>query len=47
MYLFKVGHKVVKCGYQPPLEQLLDMLNINDYYSKGSVPNLSFGASSN
>jgi len=34
LFLFKVGHKVVKSGYQPHLMQLLDMLDVNNYYSK-------------
>ncbi|KAF5295158.1 hypothetical protein FQR65_LT10546 [Abscondita terminalis] len=33
-FLFKLGHKVVKSGYQPHLLQLLNMLNINYYYFK-------------
>ncbi|XP_018569572.1 gamma-tubulin complex component 6 [Anoplophora glabripennis] len=33
LYLFKVCRKVAKCGYQPHLIQLLDMLDINAYYS--------------
>ncbi|KAK5641064.1 hypothetical protein RI129_009611 [Pyrocoelia pectoralis] len=34
LYLFKIGEKVVRCGYQPHLLQLLNMLNINHHYSK-------------
>ncbi|KAK4874696.1 hypothetical protein RN001_014056 [Aquatica leii] len=34
LFLFKIGQKVVRCGYQPHLLQLLNMLNINDYYTK-------------
>lgn len=33
LYLFKVGRKVARSGYQPHLTQLLDMLDINGYYS--------------
>lgn len=32
-YLFEVGRKIVVTGYQPHLVQLLDMLDINGYYS--------------
>uniref|UniRef100_A0A1Y1L2S9 Gamma-tubulin complex component 6 n=2 Tax=Photinus pyralis TaxID=7054 RepID=A0A1Y1L2S9_PHOPY len=34
LYFFKIGDKVVRCGYQPHLLQLLNMLNINHYYNK-------------
>jgi len=34
VYLFKVARKVAKSGYQPHLMQFLDVLNVNDYYSK-------------
>ena len=38
-YLFRTGGKAARAGYQPHLVKLLDMLNINNYYSKeiGSV----------
>ncbi|KAL3274680.1 hypothetical protein HHI36_016059 [Cryptolaemus montrouzieri] len=32
-YLFKVGKKVVKNGYQPLFKHFLDSLNVNGYYS--------------
>lgn len=31
-YLFKMGRKIVKTGYQPHLIHLLDMLDISGYY---------------
>nr|XP_023022250.1 gamma-tubulin complex component 6 [Leptinotarsa decemlineata] len=34
LYLFKVGRKVAKCGYQPHLSLLLEMLDINEYFSE-------------
>ncbi|KAG5898433.1 hypothetical protein JTB14_036516 [Gonioctena quinquepunctata] len=34
LYLFKVGRKVAKCGYQPHLLLLLEMLDINEYFSE-------------
>ncbi|KAJ8913230.1 hypothetical protein NQ315_016173 [Exocentrus adspersus] len=34
LYFFKVCRKVAECGYQPHLFQLLDMLDINAYYSQ-------------
>ncbi|KAJ8949056.1 hypothetical protein NQ318_016958 [Aromia moschata] len=34
LYLFKVGRKVAKSGYQPYLIQLLDMLDHNAYYTE-------------
>lgn len=36
-YLFKVCRKVAKSGYQPHLIQLLDMLDINNYYSNKNI----------
>ncbi|KAJ3646288.1 hypothetical protein Zmor_023880 [Zophobas morio] len=33
LYLFKIGRKVARSGYQPHLTQLLDMLDVNGYYS--------------
>lgn len=32
-YFVKAAHKVAKVGYQPHLVQLLDMLNVNNYYT--------------
>lgn len=34
MYMFKIGRKIVKTGYQPHLVQLLDMLDLNGYYDQ-------------
>ncbi|XP_045477666.1 gamma-tubulin complex component 6 [Harmonia axyridis] len=34
IYLFKVGKKVVKNGYQPQFKHFLDSLNTNGFYSK-------------
>ncbi|KAK9887922.1 hypothetical protein WA026_000224 [Henosepilachna vigintioctopunctata] len=34
LYLFKVGKKVVKNGYQPHFQHFLNSLNTNNYYSK-------------
>nr|CAH7735023.1 unnamed protein product [Callosobruchus chinensis] len=36
-FFFKVARKVGKCGLQPHLLQLLDMLDVNNYYSKNSL----------
>ncbi|VEN64037.1 unnamed protein product [Callosobruchus maculatus] len=36
-FFFKVARKVGKCGLQPHLLQLLDMLDVNNYYSKNSI----------
>ncbi|CAH1377425.1 unnamed protein product [Tenebrio molitor] len=33
LYLFKIGRKIARSGYQPHLTQLLDMLDVNGYYS--------------
>lgn len=32
-FVFRVGNKMARVGYQPHLVQMLDMLNINDYYT--------------
>lgn len=45
LYLFKVGRKVVKSGYQPHLLQLLDMLDVNMYYSNKNVTDVSLSLS--
>lgn len=37
LYMFKIGRKIVKTGYQPYLVQLLDMLDINGYYEQKSI----------
>lgn len=34
VYFFKVVKKVARSGYQPYLAQFLDVLDVNDYYSK-------------
>lgn len=34
VYFFRVVRKIAKTGYQPHLVQFLDVLNVNDYYSK-------------
>lgn len=34
LYMFKVIRKVAKSGYQPHLIQLLEMLDINHYFSE-------------
>ncbi|XP_030746020.1 gamma-tubulin complex component 6-like, partial [Sitophilus oryzae] len=39
VYFFKVAQKVTKSGYQPFLIQFLDVLNVNDYYSKKLLKN--------
>nr|CAI5853815.1 unnamed protein product [Callosobruchus analis] len=36
-FFFKVARKVGKCGFHPHLLQLLDMLDVNNHYSKNSV----------
>lgn len=32
-FVFRVGNKLARVGYQPHLIQMLDMLNVNDYYT--------------
>lgn len=33
-FVFRVGNKMARVGYQPHLVQMLDMLNMNSYYMK-------------
>lgn len=40
-YFFKVGTKVAKSGCQPHLFQLLDLLDINGYFTKSLKSSLS------
>lgn len=32
-FVFRMGNKLARVGYQPHLIQMLDMLNVNDYYT--------------